>query len=61
MPTSFNKRQKELNRVEQQRAKEERRRQRRAERTARVPNTSGEDPDIAAIVPGPQPDREDPR
>lgn len=59
MPSpSFLKRQKELARQEKQREKEAKRkarRENRAERTA----VEGEDPDIAGIVPGPQPPRED--
>jgi hypothetical protein len=49
------KREKERARQEHQRAKLERRAKRRQEKaeTVRVP---GEDPDIAGIVPGPQPD-----
>lgn len=52
---SVSKRQKEQARLEQRKRKEERREQRKAERANR-PNTSpGVDPDIADIVPGPQP------
>jgi len=48
--TRSNKRQKELARKEKQRAKQER----------RAPRPEGEeDPDIAGIVPGPQPRPED--
>jgi hypothetical protein len=54
--TTFAKRQKERARADKQRAKEEKRRQRRAEGTAnRAPLEPGVDPDIAGIVPGPQP------
>jgi hypothetical protein len=54
MNPSISKRQKERDRQEHQRAKAERRKQRREEKTARVPGAGGEDPDIAGIVPGPQ-------
>jgi hypothetical protein len=54
--TRSNKRQKELARKERQREKEERREVRRKERESRGPRAPGEeDPDIAGIVPGPQP------
>jgi len=49
------KRQREKARQEQQRAKMERRTKRREEK-AKVVRIPGEDPDIAGIVPGPQPD-----
>lgn len=52
---SINKRRREVARKERKAAKAERRAQRAAEHKARVPVTSGEDPDIAGIVPGPQP------
>ena len=54
MNPSISNRQKERERQEHQRAKAERRKQRREEKTPRV-GGSGEDPDIAGIVPGPQP------
>ena len=56
------KRQKELARAEKRRLKEERREQRRKEKSDRLTSTGlpeGEDPDIAGIVPGPQPPLED--
>ena len=53
-PTAL-KRQKERERQEKQRDKEEKRKQRRLEKTTNMPNSEGEDPDIAGIVPGPQP------
>jgi hypothetical protein len=54
--TRSNKRQKELARQEKQRAKEERREARRREKESRPARSDeGEDPDIAGIVPGPQP------
>jgi hypothetical protein len=52
---SIQKRQKERERQERQRAKAERRKQRKEEKVARLPGAEGEDPDIAGIVPGPQP------
>ena len=59
MPTSFAKRQKEKNRIEKRQEKEARRLQRKEERANRPPAADGEDPDIAGIVPGPQPIPED--
>jgi hypothetical protein len=53
-----NKRQKELARLERRKEKDERREQRKRERAERVV-PEGEDPDIAGIVPGPQPRVED--
>jgi chromatin segregation and condensation protein Rec8/ScpA/Scc1 (kleisin family) len=50
------KRQKELARAAKQREKEARRAERQAQKKERP---EGEDPDIAGIVPGPQPPRED--
>ena len=55
MPTSFGKRQRERNRQEKQREKEQRRDQRRKDKPAKPATANGEDPDIAGIVPGPQP------
>jgi hypothetical protein len=54
---SVNKRRKEANRREKKAAKAEKRAQRTAEKAARAPSAPGgsEDPDIAGIVPGPQP------
>jgi hypothetical protein len=51
----FEKRKKEFARKERQKQKAERREIRERERAERPPNESGEDPDIAGIVPGPQP------
>ncbi len=59
MATSFAKRQKEKNRMEKRQEKEQRRLQRKEERANRPPAEGGEDPDIAGIVPGPQPLPED--
>ena len=53
---SVNKRRKEANRREKKAAKAEKRAARSADKAAKVPGPSGdEDPDIAGIVPGPQP------
>jgi hypothetical protein len=59
MATSFGKRQKEKNRIEKRQEKEARRIQRKEERANRPRPSDGEDPDIAGIVPGPQPLPED--
>ncbi len=53
------KRQKELARLERRREKEAKREQRRREKTTRPTPAQGEDPDIAGIVPGPQPPLEE--
>jgi hypothetical protein len=55
------KRQKEAARRDKQRKKDERREQRKREKELNpsAPATPGEDPDIAGIVPGPQPISED--
>ena len=55
---SMNKRRKELERRQRQEQKVARRAQ-RAEETRDQPSAPGEDLDIAGIVPGPQPPRED--
>ncbi len=55
MPISLNKRNKEKARQEKQQDKAARREQRKSDRNNRTPNAAGEDPDIAGIVPGPQP------
>ena len=52
---SINKRQKERNRQEHQKEKAARRMARKQERSERAPTEGGIDPDIAGIVPGPQP------
>ncbi len=49
------KRQKELARLEKQREKQAERAQRRKEKKERQPGEADIDPDIAGIVPGPQP------
>jgi len=53
--TRSNKRQKELARKERQREKQEKRDVRKKEKESVVRVEGGEDPDIAGIVPGPQP------
>jgi len=53
--TSVTKRQKEQARQQRRMVKEQRREQRAAEKEARPAGMEGEDPDIAGIVPGPQP------
>jgi hypothetical protein len=52
---SIQKRQKERERQEWARAKAEKKKQRKEEKVARGPASDGVDPDIAGIVPGPQP------
>jgi hypothetical protein len=59
MPTTPAKRQKEKDRQDRQREKEKRREERRIERANAPRPADGEDPDIAGIVPGPQPPRDD--
>jgi hypothetical protein len=54
----FTKRQKERARQEKQLEKALKRKQKREQHTDKV-TIAGEDPDIAGIVPGPQPPRED--
>jgi hypothetical protein len=54
-PNPFEKRQKEIARKERQKKKAERRDIRDRERAQRPEAGAGEDPDIAGIVPGPQP------
>jgi hypothetical protein len=53
--TTFQKRQKERARLDKQREKDAVKKQRREDRSARPGSQSGVDPDIAGIVPGPQP------
>lgn len=52
---SIQKREKERARQERQKQKDAERKQRRNERANRPPGENEEDPDIAGIVPGPQP------
>jgi hypothetical protein len=51
----FEKRQKEVARKEKKKKKAERKEIRDRERAERLPGAPDEDPDIAGIVPGPQP------
>lgn len=53
------KRQKEASRREYQNKKNEKKEQRKRDKESRGPLAPGEDPDIAGIVPGPQPLPED--
>lgn len=55
MPTTFEKRQKEKNRQDRQRDKEAKRDQRKNDKVNKPAGVAGEDPDIAGIIPGPQP------
>ena len=55
---SLKKRQREMARKEQQADKAQRRAERKVQKDTRDPAEPGEDPDLAGIVPGPQP-RED--
>jgi hypothetical protein len=52
---TMNKRQKERHREEKRKEKEEKRQQRKSAKDDRPVTPPGEDPDIAGIVPGPQP------
>lgn len=52
---SAKKRQKELARREHQRDKAERRQQRKVDKETPTDLAPGEDPDLAGIIPGPQP------
>ena len=54
-PASFEKRRRELEKKKKAEEKRERRAQRKAEKSERGDDDVGEDPDIAGIVPGPQP------
>ena len=56
---SQQKRHKERARQEKQKMKFERRQEAKINRANTGPRPEGEDPDIAGIVPGPQPPRED--
>lgn len=57
--TTFQKRQKERARLDKQREKSEKMRLRREQPSARANCEPGVDPDIAGIIPGPQPIPED--
>lgn len=50
-----NKRQKELARLEKRKEKEAKKEDKKREKADRGPRVEGEDPDIAGIIPGPQP------
>ena len=53
--TTFQKRQKERARLDKQREKSEKKKIRREQPNTRAPTEPGVDPDIAGIIPGPQP------
>jgi hypothetical protein len=55
MRPGMSKRQKELSRQEHRKEKEAKKEQRKKDRDDRPAGATGEDPDIAGIVPGPQP------
>lgn len=55
MPVSVNKRLKEKARQEKQQDKASKREQRKVDKDNRPEPAPGEDPDIAGIIPGPQP------
>jgi hypothetical protein len=57
--TTFQKRQKERARLDKQREKNEKKKFRRDQPNAPVTTEPGVDPDIAGIIPGPQPIHED--
>jgi hypothetical protein len=58
--STFKKRQKEVHRQQRQKDKLARRVQKTRERQElRIASTEGEDPDIAGIIPGPQPRTDD--
>ena len=57
--TTFQKRQKERARLDKQREKSAKKKLQREQPSARVMTEPGVDPDIAGIVPGPQPIPED--
>jgi hypothetical protein len=52
---TFQKRNREIARLEKRKAKEARRLEAKERRAKARPRTNGEDPDIAGIRPGPQP------
>jgi hypothetical protein len=60
MSSSINKRNKEKQRQERRREKEVKRQQRRDQKDTRAEAEPGVDPDIAGIIPGPQPVEPDP-
>jgi len=56
---TFSKRERERQRQQHREEKAAKRQQRQAEKKERPPAPQGVDPDIAGIVPGPQPRQED--
>jgi hypothetical protein len=56
---SVQKRLNEVAKLDKKQAKEERRARNAAEKASRPSGSPGEDPDLAGIVPGPQPIRSD--
>jgi hypothetical protein len=52
---SITKRAREISRADRKKDKADKRVQRKEERAAQGPRPDGEDPDIAGIIPGPQP------
>ncbi len=56
MPDTFTKRQKSRDRQDRQREKAAKRAQKKQTEVGRPETANGEDPDIAGIVPGPQPE-----
>ena len=59
MQPRSNKRQKELSRLERRKEKDEKREQRKKEKDDKPALEGREDPDIAGIIPGPQPKLEE--
>jgi hypothetical protein len=55
MTTTFRKREKEKARQERAKEKADDRVRRKVDKPVRAPGEEGEDPDLAGIVPGPQP------
>ena len=55
MPSTFSKRQKEKDRQDRAKEKIAKREERKRDKATRPQGEAGEDPDIAGIVPGPQP------
>jgi hypothetical protein len=55
MPETFTKRRHAMERQRKRKEKEARRQERKEMKAQREPRGDGEDPDIAGIVPGPQP------
>jgi hypothetical protein len=58
MAYSVNKRAKEQQRLQRQRDKDAKRQERKRQKAERSVGVPGEDPDLAGIVPGPQPEPE---